>query len=105
MATSEFEAPYGITVRELKDLMELKALEFKQKLYDDFGGMEELANRLRTNLNDDEDDNSSSNFPFQNDEFNLANELTNLNRLRFTELESFFTDISQINQFEYNLNE
>ena len=50
MATSEFEAPYGITVRELKDLMELKALEFKQKLYDDFGGMEELANRLRTNL-------------------------------------------------------
>ncbi len=70
-----------------------------ETIMSEFDYMDESYDSLRTNLNDDEDDNSSSNFPFQNDEFNLANELTNLNRLRFTELESFFTDISQINQF------
>jgi Ca2+ transporting ATPase len=50
MTTTQFESPYGITVKELKELMELKAQEFKQKLDDDFGGMEELANRLKTDL-------------------------------------------------------
>ena len=49
--TNVFEtSQYGITVKDLKELMELKNADFKQKLNDDIGGLEELANKVKTNL-------------------------------------------------------
>lgn len=44
------DTEFGVTVKELTELMELKGIDFKQKINESLGGIEGLSSKLKTNL-------------------------------------------------------
>lgn len=50
-ATTSTAGGYGCSVDELKQLMEVRGAEALEKIHQDFGSIQEICNRLRTDPN------------------------------------------------------